>query len=139
MALKWTEKQRGIYKLISEGRTEKEIIQAGYKRRTTRDVEKAVAKGDTPGTPVPPGAPKFAKPGEPLFEASTKGERVILEPIILMRYDSVRNALGWGKEEYPLNQFVDEATDIATELVGAVPPGFIKEEEPKDAVAVKEV
>jgi len=131
MALKWTEKQCGIYALMKEGKNEREIIDAGYKRRTVRDVAVAVGKGDTPETP--PKAPKTAPPGEPIFEASTKGVRETLDPIILMRYDAFRNIFGWDKGEYPLGQFIDEASDLVCQLAGAVPPGFIKVEEKEGA------
>lgn len=130
MALRWTEKQRKIYAFLKTGKSQKEIVAEGFKRQTVRDVQRAVARGDTPETP--PKTPKTAQPGEPLFEATTKGERVSLDPIVLVRYDSVRHALGWGKEDYSLGHFIDEATDIVTQLVGAIPPGFTKTE-PKEA------
>jgi len=38
--------------------------------------------------------------------------------------------------DYTLEQFIDESTDIVTELVGAVPPGFVKEETKEKEVAV---
>ncbi|GAI38496.1 unnamed protein product, partial [marine sediment metagenome] len=70
--------------------------------------------------------------GEPLFSATLKTKKVTLEPIVAVRYDSVRHALELGND-YTLEQFIDESTDIITELVGAVPPGFVKEEQPVTA------
>ena len=51
-----------------------------------------------------------------------------LDPIVAVRYDSVRHALNLG-DDYTLQRFIDESTDIVAELVGAVPPGFVKEEQ----------
>ena len=65
--------------------------------------------------------------GEPLFSATLKTTKVTLDPIVAVRYDSVRHALELG-DEYTLQQFIDESTDIIAELVGAVPPGFVREE-----------
>jgi len=110
--------------MVTAGATTKEIKAKGYKPSLIKKVKQAIAQGDSP-TASPR---KEASPGEPLFEATTKGERVSLDPIILVRYDSVRHALGWGKEDYSLGDFVDEATDIVTQLVGAIPPGFTKTE-----------
>jgi len=56
---------------------------------------------------------------------------VTLDPMVAVRYDSVRHALKLG-DEYTFQQFIDESTDIITELVGAVPPGFVKEEQPDE-------
>ncbi|GAI03694.1 unnamed protein product [marine sediment metagenome] len=92
-----------------------------------KKVKKAINKGDIPSKP--PETKKEPPPGEPLFSATLKTRKVALEPIVAVRYDSVRHALELG-DDYTLEQFIDESTDIITELVGAVPPGFVKEEQP---------
>ena len=130
--LKWNQRQKGIYDMLTAGATTKDIKAKGYKLSLIKKVKQAIAHGDNP-TAAPR---KEVPPGEPLFEATTKGERVSLDPIIIMRYDSVRHALGWGKEDYSLGHFIDEATDIATQLVGAIPPGFTKTETKEAKVAL---
>ncbi|GAI89465.1 unnamed protein product, partial [marine sediment metagenome] len=94
-------------------------------------ISSAMSKGGTPNAPQkPPSEPKTPPGGVPLFTATLKTKPMTLEPMVAVRYDSVRHALGWGND-YSLEQFLDEATDIVAELVGAVPPGFVKEEQPK--------
>ena len=134
MALRWNSTQTEIYELISAGVPTKEIRTKGYNSEMIKKVKKAINKGDTPQEP--PGEPKQPSPGKPLYSATLKTATVALDPIVAVRYDSVRHALGLG-DEYKLEQFLDESTDIIAELVGAVPPGFVKEEE-KEAVAVGE-
>ncbi|GAH22945.1 unnamed protein product, partial [marine sediment metagenome] len=97
----------------------------GHKLPMVKKVRLAISKGDTPQKP--PSELKEPPPGEPLYSATLKTKKVTLEPIVAVRYDSVRHALGWG-DEYTLEQFLDQSTEIITELVGAVPPGFIREE-----------
>ncbi|GAI68464.1 unnamed protein product, partial [marine sediment metagenome] len=94
-----------------------------------KKVKKAINKGDIPGKP--PEEKKESLPGEPLFSATLKTTKVTLDPIVAVRYDSVRQALELG-DEYTLQQFIDESTDIIAELVGAVPPGFVREEETEE-------
>jgi len=132
MSLRWTKEQRDIYDMLASGGSMKEVKAKGYKLSLIKKVKQAIAHGDNP-TAAPR---KEVPPGEPLFEATTKGERVSLDPIIIMRYDSVRHALGWGKEDYSLGHFIDEATDIVTQLVGAIPPGFTKTETKEAEVCV---
>ena len=91
-----------------------------------KKVKKAINKGDIPGKP--PETKKEPPPVEPLYSATLKTTKVTLDPIVAVRYDSVRHALGLG-DDYTLQQFLDESTDIITELVGAVPPGFVREEQ----------
>jgi len=133
MGLRWNQTQKGIYELISAGVPKREIKAKGYKEEMIKKVKKAVNKGDIPGKP--PETKKEPPPGEPLFSATLKTTKVTLDPIVAVRYDSVRHALGLGND-YTFQQFIDESTDIITELVGAVPPGFVKEEEVKEVTAV---
>ena len=132
MALRWNQTQRDIYELISAGVPKREIKAKGYNSEMIKKVKKAINKGDIPDKP--PETKKEPPPGEPLFSATLKTRKLTLEPIVAVRYDSVRHALGLGND-YTLEQFLDESTDIITELVGAVPPGFVKEEE-KEVAAV---
>ena len=132
MALRWNQTQKDIYELISAGVPKREIKAKGYNEEMIKKVKKAINKGDIPGKPPEP--KQEPPPGEPLFSATLKTKKVTLDPIVAMRYDSVRHALGWG-DDYTLEQFLDEATDIVAELVGAVPPGFVKEEQ-KETVSV---
>ena len=131
MALRWNQTQKDIYELISAGVPKREIKARGYNEEMIKKVKKAINKGDIPDKP--PEEKKEPPPGEPLYSATLKTTKVTLDPIVAVRYDSVRHALKLGNE-YTLQQFIDESTDIITELVGAVPPGFVKEEQ-KEAVA----
>ena len=133
MGLRWNQTQKDIYELISAGVPTKEIRTKGYNSEMVKKVKKAINKGDAPQKP--PEEKKEPPSGEPLFSATLKTTKVTLEPIVAVRYDSVRHALGLGNE-YTLQQFIDESTDIITELVGAVPPGFVREEEPKEVAVV---
>jgi len=128
MALRWNQTQKDIYELISAGVPKREIKAKGYNEEMIKKVKKAINKGDIPGKPP---ETKEPPPGEPLFSATLKTKKVTLEPIVAVRYDSVRHALELGND-YTLEQFIDESTDIITELVGAVPPGFVKEEQPEE-------
>jgi len=130
MALRWNQTQKGIYELISAGVPKREIKAKGYNEEMIKKVKKAINKGDIPDKlPETKGEPP---PGEPLFSATLKTTKVTLDPIVAVRYDSVRHALELG-DDYTLQKFIDESTDIITELVGAVPPGFVKEEQPVTA------
>lgn len=135
MGLRWNKAQTEIYGLIQDGATNKDLKAKGYKKSLVDKVKAAISKEDTPQKP--PSEPKTPQPGEPLFSATLKTKKVTLEPIVAVRYDSVRHALELGND-YTLEQFIDESTDIITELVGAVPPGFVKEEQPEETKA-KEV
>jgi len=126
MALRWNQTQKDIYELISAGVPKREIKAKGYNEEMIKKVKKAINKGDIPGKP--PETKKEPPPGEPLYSATLKTTKVTLDPIVAVRYDSVRHALGLG-DDYTLQQFLDESTDIITELVGAVPPGFVREEQ----------
>lgn len=141
MALRWTKPQKEINQLITEGLPPREIKARGYKIELIRKVKKARAKGDIPGGIVPPGGEHPSKPGAeaPLFSATLKTKGMTLQPMVAVRYDSVRNALGFS-DDYSLEQFIDDCTDLVTQLVGAVPPGFVKEEakeEVMEAAAVQ--
>lgn len=129
--LNWNEEQRAIYELIQGGATYRQLKDKGYKKPLVDKVKAAVSKGDVPDKQ--PEKERASPAGEPLFSATLKTHKVTLDPIVAVRYDSVRHALGWG-DDYSLGQFLDEATDIVAELVGAVPPGFTMEEEPTDGV-----
>ena len=129
MGLRWNETQKGIYELISAGVPNKEIRAKGYNSEMIKKVKKAINKGDIPSKP--PETNKEPPPGKPLFSATLKTATVTLDPIVAVRYDSVRHALELG-DEYTLQQFLDESTDIIAELVGAVPPGFVREEQPEE-------
>ena len=129
MGLRWNETQKGIYELISAGVPKREIKAKGYNEEMIKKVKKAINKGDIPGKS--PETKKQPPAGVPLFSATLKTKTVTLEPIVAVRYDSVRHALELGND-YTLEQFIDESTDIITELVGAVPPGFVKEEQPEE-------
>ncbi|MBA7594274.1 hypothetical protein ES703_01213 [subsurface metagenome] len=131
--LRWNQTQKGIYELISAGVPNGEIKAKGYNEEMIKKVKKAINKGDIPGKPL--GGEKEPPPGKPLYSATLKTTSVTLDPIVAVRYDSVRHALELG-DEYTLQQFIDEATDIITELVGAVPPGFVREEETAEVTAV---
>ena len=133
MALRWNQTQKDIYELISAGVPKREIKARGYNDEMIKKVKKAINKGDIPGKP--PETKKEPPPGEPLYSATLKTKKVTLEPIVAVRYDSVRHALGLGND-YTLEQFIDESTDIITELVGAVPPGFVREEKTEEATTV---
>ncbi|MBA7473498.1 hypothetical protein ES708_09716 [subsurface metagenome] len=129
MGLRWNKAQNEIYSLIQDGISNKDLKAKGYKKSLVDKVKAAISKGDTPQKP--PSEPKTPAAGEPLFSATLKTKKVTLEPIVAVRYDSVRHALELGND-YTLEQFIDESTDIITELVGAVPPGFVKEEQPEE-------
>ncbi len=133
MGLRWNTEQVAIHDMLLTGLPNKEIKAKGYSSELIKKVKKAINKGDAPQKP--PSEPKETPPGEPLFSATLKTTKVTLDPIVAVRYDSVRHALGLGND-YTLQQFLDESTDIITELVGAVPPGFVRAEEPKEVVVV---
>ncbi|MBA7471064.1 hypothetical protein ES707_06358 [subsurface metagenome] len=128
MALRWNKVQTDIYDLIQAGATTKDMKGKGYKKSLVDKVRAAMSKGAAPKV----GEKKEPTPGDSLYSATLKTTKVTLDPIVAVRYDSVRHALGWG-DDYTLEQFLDEATDIVAELVGAVPPGFVKEEQPVTA------
>jgi len=128
MALRWNQTQKDIYELISAGVPTKEIRTKGYNSEMIKKVKKAVNKGDAPQKPS---EPKEPPPGKPLYSATLKTTSVALDPIVAVRYDSVRHALGLA-DNYTLEQFLDESTDIISELVGAVPPGFVREEKTEE-------
>ena len=128
MGLRWNKAQTEIYGLIQDGATNKDLKAKGYKKSLVDKVKAAISKDDVPQKP--PSEPKTPPGGKPLFSATFKTKTVTLEPIVAVRYDSVRHALELGND-YTLEQFIDESTDIITELVGAVPPGFVKEEPEK--------
>lgn len=132
MGLRWNKEQIAIYELIQAGAKNKDLKAQGYRLDLVRKVRTAVNKGDAP--PKAPGGEKEPQAGKPLYSATLKTTSVTLDPMVAVRYDSVRHALSLG-DEYTLQQFIDESTDIITELVGAVPPGFVKEEQ-KEAAAV---
>ena len=125
MRLRWNKVQTEIYDLIQGGLSYKQLKEKGYKKSLIDKVKASIARGDTPQKPL--SEPIEPPPGEALFSATLKTKKVTLEPIIAVRHDSVRQALGWG-DEYTLEQFLDQSTEIITELVGAVPPGFVREE-----------
>lgn len=129
MALRWNAEQVAIYNLIQSGAKNRDLKAQGHKLPMVKKVRLAISKGDTPQKPLE--EKKEPPPGEPLFSATLKTTKVTLDPIVAVRYDSVRHALGWGND-YSLEQFLDEATDIVAELVGAVPPGFVKEEQAEE-------
>ena len=129
MALRWNAEQVAIYELIQAGVKNKDLKAQGYRLNVVRKVRTAVNRGDTP--PKALGGEKESPPGKPLYSATLKTTTVTLDPIVAVRYDSVRHALELG-DEYTLQQFIDESTDIIAELVGAVPPGFVREEETEE-------
>ena len=133
MGLRWNAEQVAIYELIQSGAKNRDLKAQGYKLPMTKKVRLAISKGDAPQKP--PSELKESPSGESLFSATLKTTKVTLDPIVAVRYDSVRHALGLGNE-YTFQQFIDESTDIITELVGAVPPGFVREEETKEVAAV---
>jgi len=128
--LRWNTEQVAIHGMLRDGLPNKEIRAKGYSSELIKKVKKAINKGDAPQKP--PDEKKQPQPGKPLFSATLKTTSVALDPIVAVRYDSVRHALDLGND-YTLEQFLDEATDIISELVGAVPPGFVKEEQPVTA------
>lgn len=130
MGLRWNKAQTEIYGLIQGGASNRDLKEKGYKKSLVDKVRAAMSKGDTPQKP--PDEEKQPAPGKSLFSATLKTKTVTLEPIVAVRYDSVRHALGLGND-YTLEQFLDESTDIITELVGAVPPGFVRGEQPEKA------
>lgn len=129
MGLRWNTDQVAIYKALQSGATNKDLRDQGYNNALVKKVKAAVNRGEAPWE-----APekKEPTPGEPLLSTTFKTQKVTLNPIVAVRYDSVRHALGWG-DDYTLENFIDEATDIVADLVGAVPPGFTREEEPEEA------
>jgi len=128
MRLRWNKQQVAIFELIQSGAKNKDLKAQGYGPTLVRKVKTAVNKGDTPQKP--PDEKKEPPGGEPLFSATLKTTKVTLDPMVAVRYDSVRQALGLS-DEYTFQQFIDESTDIIAELVGAVPPGFVKEDQPE--------
>jgi len=129
MGLRWNQTQKEIYELMDAGLPNVEIKAKGYNKWMIKKVRTAVNNDDAPQKP--PVKEKASSPGKPLFSATLKTSTVTLDPMVAVRYDSVRHALGLG-EDYTLEQFLDESTDLVTELVGAVPPGFVKEEETEE-------
>ena len=129
MKLRWNKAQTEIYNLIEGGASTKQMKEQGYKKSLIDKVRAAIAKGNVPNKP--PAETKEPPAGEPLLSMTLRAQKVILDPIIAVRYDSVRHHLGWG-DEYTLEQFIDEATDLVVDLVGAPPPGFTRVEEPKE-------
>ncbi|GAI93798.1 unnamed protein product, partial [marine sediment metagenome] len=119
MALRWNPEQVAIYELIQSGAKTKDLKEKGYKKSLVDKVRAARSKGDAP--PKAPSGEKEPPPGKPLYSATLKTTTVTLDPIVAVRYDSVRHALELG-DDYKLEQFIDESTDIISELVGAVPP-----------------
>jgi len=135
--LRWNKEQVAIYELIQRGVKNKDLKAQGYSLTLVRKVRTAVNKGNTPQQP--PSELKEPPSGEPLYSATLKTTKVTLDPIVAVRYDSVRYALEFG-DEYTFQQFIGDCTDLVTQLVGAVPPGFVKEEakeEVAEAVARK--
>lgn len=129
MKLRWNKAQTEIFNLIEGGASTKQMKEKGYKKSLIDKVKAAIARGDMPNKP-PVGA-KESPAGEPLLSMTLRAQKVILDPIIAVRYDSVRHHLGWG-DEYTMEQFIDEATDLVVDLVGAPPPGFTRVEEPEE-------
>ena len=130
MGLRWNTEQVAIHDMLRDGLPNKEIRAKGYNSELIKKVKKAINKGDAPQKP--PHEQKESPTGEPLYSATLKTKKVTLDPIVAVRYDSVRHALELG-DEYTLEQFLDESTDIIAELVGAVPPGFVREEQAEEA------
>ena len=129
MGLRWTAEQLAIYNLIQSGAANKDLKAQGYKTALVKKVRAAMNKGDAPAKAHEEKEEKEeTKPGEPLYSATLRTTKVTLDPIVAVRYDSVRHALNLG-DDYTLQRFIDESTDIVAELVGAVPPGFVKEEQ----------
>lgn len=128
MGLRWNVQQVAIYELIQSGARTKDLKATGYKKSLVDKVRAAINKGDAPQKA--PEGEKEPPSGEALFSATLKTKKVTLDPIIAVRHDSVRHAFGWG-DEYTLEQFLDQSTEIITELAGAVPPGFVREEAKK--------
>jgi len=126
MGLRWNRAQTEIYDLIQGGAKNRDLKEKGYKKSLVDKVRAAMSKGDAP--PKARGEKKEPSPGKPLYSVTLKTTTVALDPIVAVRYDSVRHALGLG-DDYTLEQFLDESTDIIAELVGAVPPGFVREEQ----------
>lgn len=138
MGLTWNEKQRDAYALLSQGVAVKDIhAEKGYTIDLVKKIQKAIKHGDSPPVGTP-GDGTETPAGIPIFKATTRALSESLDPIIIMRWDSVRYALNEDNKGYPLSRFIDEATDLAASLVGAVPPGFEREveEETKVPVAV---
>ena len=131
MRLRWTASQVAIYELIQAGAKTKDLKAKGYKKSLVDKVRAAMSKGDAPQKPSHQDQEKEPTSGEPLYSATLKTTKVTLDPIVAVRYDSVRYALGLGNE-YTLQQFIDESTDIIAELVGAVPPGFSRPEQGRE-------
>jgi len=137
VGLTWNKAQREIYDLLQQGMSASQIkTEKGHTIDLIKKVQKAIKRGDAPGTPQ--GKGKGTPAGTPIFKATTKALTEALEPIIIIRWDSVRYALGEDEDSYPLRKFIDEATDLAATLVGAVPPGFERtaDEETKIPVGV---
>ena len=136
MSLRWNKDQVDIYNLVKEGASNKQLREKGYKKSLIDKVKAAMAREDVP---LHLDEPKESPSGEALYSATLKTKKVTLDPIVAVRYDSVRHALDLGND-YTLEQFLDESTDIIAELVGAVPPGFVREEqaeeEKRETVAV---
>jgi len=129
MTLRWNQLQKEIYDFMEAGLPNVEIKAKGYNKWMIKKVRTAVNNDDTPRKPPP--KEKETLTGKPLYSATLKTKIVSLDPIVAVRYDSIRHALGLG-DDYTLEQFLDESTELVTELVGAVPPGFVKEEEKEE-------
>lgn len=124
MGLRWNKGQTEIYNLLQDGLSNRDVVAKGYGWELVKKVRKAMNKGDVPGQPSQ--HKRGTIPGQLLLSVTLKTTEVTLDPIVAIRYDAVRYALGWG-DDYTLSQFIDEATDIVAEIVGAVPPGFTRE------------
>ena len=124
MGLRWNKGQTEIYTLSRDGISNRDIVAKGYSWELVKKVKKAINKGDAPGDS--PKRDREITPGQPLLSATIKTTSVALDPIVAVRYDSLRYLWGLG-DEYTLEQFIDEATELVTELAGAAPPGFIRE------------
>ena len=129
MGLRWNEGQTDIYGMLRDSLSNKEVKARGYGYELVNKVKKAVKKGDAP--PKARSEQKKPTPGEPLYSSTFKTTKVILDPMVAVRYDSVRYALGLGGD-YSLEQFLEESTDIKAELAGAVPPAFFRPEQGRE-------
>ena len=124
MGLRWNKGQTEIYNLLRDGLSNRDVAAKGYSWELVKKVKKAMNKGDAPGQLSQ--HDRETTPGQPLLSATIKTTRITLDPIVAVRYDSMRHLMGVG-DEYTLEQFIDEATELVTELAGAAPPGFTRE------------
>ena len=124
MGLRWNKVQTEIYNLLRDGLSNRDMAARGYSVELVKKVKKAINKGDAPGKPSERDRESIL--GRPLYSATIKTTRITLNPMVAVRYDSLRDLLRLG-DEYTLEQFIDEATELVTELAGAAPPGFTRE------------